>query len=525
MSKLRILMFALFAASTSLLYCQSYDLWQPVTFTWEGANTGNKAKWMADDIANQYTVQGNSIKVTLLDPLGLNTTTNNQSEFNDFTKTNTFYGRGNLALQIKSQQSGQAVCLEFEFSHPSILNKFNVFDIDMLQSGTNPLSTYQDSVHFAAFDMNGEVPLILSYLSPSPVFTIQGQSVKANYMSGVNGDIAHSNPAGGVLVSSAAPISKFVLCYANGSEDDGTSNSHAIKILGFEYQEVLGRIEGTVYDINTQLPLSGSIIKLVDFETEQQVYNKLGETMEVTTNMDGHYIFPSLPLGKYKILQTDPIGYDSHSDIDGENDNLIVKEININQPISLANDFFEVLGAPLPVKLSSVDLTNLIDDKYRLTWKAEQEINCNYYEVSISQNGKEYVTLDQVKAKNTTLTSYTYDFANHFKSNAYVRLSQSDYDGTKTILSIKPIKFNSNNEAIQFHPNPFTEGGNITFGTNNESFINYRIYNAQGKIMQASDIPTGFTHYALNFTDFSEGLYILELQGVDTSKSIKIFKR
>lgn len=526
MSNLRIFLFAFFATVSSFLYSQTFDLWQPASFTWEGANTGNKAVWKADDTANSYPLHGNVIKVTMKDPLGLNTTTTNLSEFNDFTRTNTFYGKGNLAFQVTSQQSRQAVCLEFEFSHPSILKKFNVFDIDMLQSGSHLPSTYQDSVHFSAYDMNGEVPLTLSYMSASPVYTIYGQAAKANYIAGVNGDVGHTNPAGGVLVTSESPISKFVLCYANGSEDDGVSNSHAIKILGFEYQEVLGRVEGTVYDYNTGETLAGSTIRLVQYESNAQVSNKIGEIMEVTTTNDGHYVFPSLPLGKYKIVQTNPPGYESHSDVDGPNDNLIVTEININQPISFANDFYEVLNAPLPVKITNVELYQLQTNKYRLAWRAVQEINCDYYDIALSIDGVNYRNIGQLLANNKTDSDYQFDFEYNERTDiVYIRLSQTDSDGAFTTLSIKPLRPYKESTDPQFFPNPFSGDAAITIQPDGEAYSSYRIFDTVGKMVMNTEIPTGITHQELNLDHLNDGLYFIEFYGPRTTKSLKIVKK
>jgi hypothetical protein len=519
-------MFALFATSSLLLQGQSYDLWQTSSFTWEGANSGNKAIWKPDDKSNNYILNGVNVQISLKDSLGLNTTTTNPSEFNDFTKTNTFYGRANLALQIKSQTTRQPVCLEFEFSHPVVLKKFNVFDIDMLQSGTHLPSTYQDSVHFSAFDLNGEVPLTLSYLSASPSYTIYGQSAKANYIAGVNGDIGHTNLSGGVLVTSSLPISKFILCYANGSEDDGNSNSHAIKIMGFEYQEALGRIEGTVYDVDTNLPLAGSELTLVDYNTGNEITNKAGENMKVITTSDGHYIFPLLPLGKYRILQINPLGYTSHSDIDGTNDNIIVADIDVNHPVSLDNDFYEVMFSPLPVKISAIDLYALHNQEYRLSWTAEQELNNDFYEISISHDGINYKTLGKVNAINESHTTYSFDFTLDSKSNkAYVRLAQYDIDGAYTILGVKTIVSKIDGDTFTFAPNPFSENGNIVFNENNENYTSYQIYDALGKIMQTSFIPTGITQHTLHLTDLSDGLYFLVLQGINTTKSLKIVKK
>ncbi|MBK9742860.1 MAG: hypothetical protein IPO94_07790 [Saprospiraceae bacterium] len=232
-----ILILTVLILTTYCLNSQNRTL-QPTVFTWEGAAEGNKAVWNADDTLNTYLdIDGIDVQIRLIDSLHLNTTTENPSEFNDYTKTNTFYGRGNLAFQVKSTQAAQAVCLEFAFSNPIYLNNFDVFDIDMLQSSTVKASTYQDSVSFKAYNKAGIVPLVLEQKDLNAAFTIYGQSAKANFLKGINGDVSHTNLIGAVSVKSSLPIERFVLCHSNGSEDDGLSNSHAIKIPGFQFTE------------------------------------------------------------------------------------------------------------------------------------------------------------------------------------------------------------------------------------------------------------------------------------------------
>ena len=509
-----------------LIYSQSYEYWTTSFFTWEGANTGNKAVWNPNDTLNNYVSDGVNVKVTMKDPFKLNTSTTNLSEFNDFTKTNAFYGKANLALQIKSQTSGQPFCLEFEFSKPVRLNRFNVFDIDMLQSGSNLLSTYQDSVHFSAFNLNGEVPLSLSALSMTPTYTINGQAAKANFISGVNGDVGHANLNGGILVSSDEPIQKFILCYANGFEDDGTSNSHAIKVLGFDFQEVIGRIEGTVYEYGTNIALSGSKIILIDEITGLQVINKAGQLMETITDGSGNYIFPSLPLGRYKVIQTNPEGFDSHSDIDGLNDNLISVEINLANPVSLLNDFFEINNAPLPVFISHLNLTQKDGNIYNLAWIAEKEINNNYYEIGLSDDGKNYIVIGQVTATNLAGTKYSFDFLNSFTSKyTYVHLLQTDFDGNKTNAGIKIISNATENFEVIIYPNPVSDACFIDFASPNEQYESLYLLDSFGKKSKHIHLPQGVDQYYLDMADLAPGVYFIQLNGLLHSQNLKIVKK
>jgi hypothetical protein len=314
---------------------------KPTQFTWEGALDGNKAMWKVDDTLNVYqNLDGIDLSLKLVDPNKINTNTQNPSEYNDYTKTNTFYNKGNLAFQLTSTQKTQSACLEFSFSKPVFLNDFQVWDLDMLQSGTSATSTYQDSVSFFASNKLGNIPLSLNYMDENPAFTIIKQSAKANFIAGTNGDITHNNTKGAVVVSSLEPLETFTLCHANGSQDDGLSNSHAIKITSFSFTELLGGLSGTVYNKDTGLPLAGSIIKLVD-QYGNIVENKHGWAMQILTDETGHYHFEHLPMGFYTVVQINPIGYESVNDIDGVNDDKIIVELNVANVFSIIMTFMK----------------------------------------------------------------------------------------------------------------------------------------------------------------------------------------
>ncbi|MBL0099600.1 MAG: hypothetical protein IPP49_05690 [Saprospiraceae bacterium] len=147
------------------------------------------------------------------------------------------------------------------------------------------------------------MPLTLSKLSDSTTYNIYGQSVKAKFKAGVNGDISHFKKEGAVHITSAEPLEKFLLCYSNGSEDDGMSNSHAIKIPQFEFAELLGRIEGKVYEYGTQQTLSGAVVRLVDTSGEL-VINKEGIVMQSMTDESGFILFPSYHGGSTELFKS-----------------------------------------------------------------------------------------------------------------------------------------------------------------------------------------------------------------------------
>ena len=504
-------MFALFGV---LLQAQTSSF-QPVVFTWEGASYGNKAIWRADDTLNVYrNIEGIDVSVRLIDTLGLNTTTKNPSEFNDFTKTNTFFGKGNLALQITSNQTKQPVCLEFTFSKPVFLLKYRIFDIDMLQSASNLWSTYQDSLSFRASNLAGNVPLILEKMDSIPTYTIYGQSVKANFIPGVNGDVTNSDLRGGLLISSNQPLQKIVMCYSNGSDDDGLSNSHAVKIPQFEFSELLGRIEGTVYEVTTRTPLAGSVVRLVD-EKGELVVNKEGLLMQTMTDETGHYSFSFLPMGTYTILQTNSPGYDNAGDIDGINDNTITSSLHVDQVISSGNDFYDILSAPLLTETTEFFAYKVSGQRYGVEWLSGEEVSSDVYTVLASGDGINYEEAGKLVAKGTGGSRYWFSFEytkDHHK--LYVRLISTTADGRVKELGTRVIRNEGQQPGVSVFPNPATDLVHIDLGQASEdSSFEYLLTDSTHRLITSGKSTIGDRIITTTLDGCPDGFYFLTIIG------------
>ncbi len=124
-----------------------------------------------------------------------------------------------------------------------------------------------------------------------------------------------------------------------GTGGDGTvDGSLGISITGnttnvdFGIQE-LGSISGTVLADTTgdgagDTPLSGVTMALYD-NTGSPVLDGSGNPITTTTAADGTYSFDNVPAGDYQVVETDPTGYISVSDVDGANNNTVGDETPI----------------------------------------------------------------------------------------------------------------------------------------------------------------------------------------------------
>jgi len=121
-----------------------------------------------------------------------------------------------------------------------------------------------------------------------------------------------------------------------------------------------GSINGSVFndanssgDLDTgETGIQNVTIKLYAADVDG---NPTGAALQTaTTDTDGAYTFDNVLPGKYVVVETDPTGYNSTGDTDGDNDNQIVVELSSGSD-STAHDFFDV-------QISGISGTVWVDD-------------------------------------------------------------------------------------------------------------------------------------------------------------------
>lgn len=459
------------------------DCAAPTVFTWEGAFRGNKSVWKVDDVINNYlNVNGVNVQVKLIDPFGQNTDSDNPSEFNDYTKTNTFYGRGALALQITSQKHHQPVCLEFAFSKPIILRQFNVWDVDFITSSMGPEHSFQDSITVSASMDGRDVPVNIVPRVSDYSFRIIDQSMVSNYILGTDGDLAHSDPKGSAILSTNSMINKFTLCYENGPLDDGISNSQALKITDFTFCEVKGSILGHVYDKTTSLGIPETRLNLLHASGEP-VLDIDGQPIFTLTDSNGFYSFLGISTGDYIIQSVNKAGYESDSDLDSINDDKVAVHIGVDE-LEVANiNFYDIQASVLPVKLVGWEISKA-SNGFDVNWQVLSETNSDYYVILTSHDGKSFKVTAQVSSKawsNTGALDYSFFVQDDLKNDVYVRLEHVDLDGKVSSFGTKKVKGNFQNFNVIISPNPTEKWLSVRLEGIEEADI--KIINITGQII------------------------------------------
>jgi len=162
-------------------------------------------------------------------------------------------------------------------------------------------------------------------------------------------------------------------------------------------------------------------------------------------------------------------------------------------------------NAPLPVSLLSFNaaLSNKI---VNLDWSTANEVNAGSFELEKSVNGKDFVRISTVSAKNALLNNYNFVDERAVAGTNYYRLKVIDKDGSYKYSQIVSVKAKS--EGVGVFPNPVK--GNLT--VQHEAAIKgatIAVVDFAGKRVDAVNVQVGATQSNLDASRFTPGTYMI----------------
>ncbi len=493
------------------------------TFTWQGASSGNQAVWNTDDTLNVYkNIFGIDVEVKIIDPFKQNTTTQNPSVFNDYTKTNTFFGRGALAFQITAEKPRQDVCLEISFSKPITLHNFNIWDIDFIADLRHPSGNYQDYITLASSLEDVNVPLQIFTKSNNPNFIIENQTIVSHYVPGTRNELRHTDPDGAITISSTNYIDKIIICYSNGPADNGPSNGQAMKITEFSFCQKLGNVMGFTLEEDTNKPVANVQLCLENIDGTPFL-NFDGQPFTSQSDANGYYFIDNIPLGIYRIVQKAPEGFKYMHNMDNEPDSYNTSNITYTLPTLQNLNFYYEPISPLSVNFISWDVKNL-GQKADIRWATATENQSDYFSIATSSDGTNYTNAAKIKAMglSNNLTKYQYQIVHPFTESYYIQLVQHDFNGTKYILGTQKVIQKNETEWSVF-PNP--THGILNMKTLNDNTIHYRVIvsDALGKVLISSVITQN--EHSLDLNILPQGVYSLLISDGIKNETFQVVKQ
>jgi len=169
------------------------------------------------------------------------------------------------------------------------------------------------------------------------------------------------------------------------------------------------------------------------------------------------------------------------------------------------------LGAPMPVELVNFEFDlNYKDKGVKLNWETASEINNDYFEILMSENGRDFAAMDRVYSNegNTDGAKYSYSHLNAPRQSIYYKLKQVDYSGS---VSFSEIIFRSAlpNTSWNIYPNP-SRGAFQISAPNQISNIDVLTYELSSMTGATVKQGTFKSNEIIEHSDLLKGIYILQ---------------
>ena len=181
---------------------------------------------------------------------------------------------------------------------------------------------------------------------------------------------------------------------------------------------------------------------------------------------------------------------------------------------------FNFIGLPVPVELLSFSGQLMGKQTVKLDWATASEVNAAYFGIEKSVNGKDFKTINTVKAVGNSARRNDYTFNDVLSERdkiVYYRLKQIDVNGDfKYTKTITIYNTSSRNNTVKVYPNPARN--TITVDVT-EGIKSVTVYNLQGTLIKQSRVNE------VNISDCAAGIYLLEVEntegGVSRVKFVK----
>jgi len=168
-----------------------------------------------------------------------------------------------------------------------------------------------------------------------------------------------------------------------------------------------------------------------------------------------------------------------------------------------------------------------------LNWVTASETDNDYFTLSRSTDGAQFVDIATIEGAGTSLMPISYDYLDKAAPTgiSYYRLSQTDFNGqTKVagIVSLNRISDIKNPLSFNFvAPVPVIDAAQVSFNSLSEGEINIQLHDVTGRLVNSQVIMaiSGSNNFVLDLAAVSSGIYFLTLTNDSDIISTKLVKR
>ena len=157
-----------------------------------------------------------------------------------------------------------------------------------------------------------------------------------------------------------------------------------------------------------------------------------------------------------------------------------------------------------PLKFKMYDLRCTTAKMVENIWQTTNEINVSHFNIQHSKNGKDFITIGKISAKNKTENEYSFVDEKPSEALNYYRIESVDVDGKQNYTAIKTLSLKNSSLNVNIFPNPANNFVNVS-STNNIKEI--KLVNQVGQIVyQANNI--NLPSIKISTKEFVKGVYI-----------------
>jgi hypothetical protein len=184
------------------------------------------------------------------------------------------------------------------------------------------------------------------------------------------------------------------------------------------------------------------------------------------------------------------------------------------------------VGNALPIELIDFKAKE-VDDGVLLTWETQLEINNDFFTIERSKDGRIYETIEEVQSQGNTASGHTYEYLDRdaFSGITYYRLSQSDLDGSASIVAYTNIRKEQKNLDFKIFPNPSTSNELNLMDLLPERTFNVKIVNELGEQLKLNVVSDKYGSAKLEVGALPTGLFFISISdgtNIQVSKYIRI---
>jgi hypothetical protein len=195
----------------------------------------------------------------------------------------------------------------------------------------------------------------------------------------------------------------------------------------------------------------------------------------------------------------------------------------------VTNNFAGTFDNPLPVELSSFAAKMYDQDKVKLNWKTQTEVNNFGFDVERqTQNGQwKKVGFVNGNGNSNSPKDYSYIDKNLVGGSKFLyRLKQVDNDGQFAYTDAVEVEVVPNEfDLSQNYPNPFNPSTKIKFAVPEASKVSLKIYDMTGAEvvdLVNADYEAGYYDIDLNLSNLASGIYLYRFQSKGYSQVKKM---